>query len=389
MRRELVISAGPGEWRAALVEDGTPVELRVERGDGVEAGSIHLGRAVRLLPALGAVLVDLGGDRPAFLPQSEIHPRGRHIDEGERVIVQIRREAQGGKAAQLTTAVTLPGDTAAGAAHLEPPRRLFPAQTSAAALAGVFPVIEQILIDEPGAIPEIRAAFPDTAVAHLAETEWAFELDALFEQALATTAALPGGGSVHFEATRAAVLIDVDTGTPETGSPGRTALAVNVAAAEAIARQIRLRNLSGGIVIDFVGLDDRGARERVRAALARGLEADPLQPQILGWTRLGHLELVRRRRTRPLADGMLEPALNGTLVKTAVTIAHEILRAVRRAARAQPGGSWRVIVAPAVAAALTGEAAAAVQQLEQRLGRSIAIAADVSLGRDRFQIEPF
>ena len=105
MRRELLISAGPGEWRAALVEDGAPVELRVERGDGAEAGSIHLGRVVRLLPALGAALVEIGGERPAFLPQSEIFPRGRRLDEGERVVVQIRREAQGGKATQLTTAM--------------------------------------------------------------------------------------------------------------------------------------------------------------------------------------------------------------------------------------------------------------------------------------------
>ncbi len=109
MRRELMIAAGPGEWRAALVEDGVAVELRVERGDGCEAGSIHLGRVQRLLPALGAALVDIGGERPAFLPQSEVVPRGRRLDEGERVVVQIRREAQGGKAAQLTTRVVLRG----------------------------------------------------------------------------------------------------------------------------------------------------------------------------------------------------------------------------------------------------------------------------------------
>ena len=107
MHRELLIAAGPGEWRAALTEDGVAVELRVERGQGGEAGSLYLGRIRRLLPALGAALVDIGGDRPAFLPQSEILPRGRRLDEGERVIVQVRREAQGGKATRLTTALTL------------------------------------------------------------------------------------------------------------------------------------------------------------------------------------------------------------------------------------------------------------------------------------------
>src|SRR6516225_8442799 len=106
---ELLIAAGPGEWRATLLEDGVPVELFVERGDRSETGSIHLGRVHRLLPALGAMLIDIGGDRPAFLPASEVLPRGRRLDEGERVIVQIRREAQGGKAARLTTGVVLRG----------------------------------------------------------------------------------------------------------------------------------------------------------------------------------------------------------------------------------------------------------------------------------------
>lgn len=477
MHRGLVISAGPGEWRAALVEDGEPVELRVERGAGGDAGSIHLGRVVRLLPSLGAALVDIGGDRPAFLPQSEIFPRGRRLDDGERVLVQICREAQGGKAAQLTTAIVLRGrwvelirgrpgivraemlspddqaqlvsviavaphpptpsarvppsprlwgegrggglseqspfglrimesvpiealsaeavalrrrwdDIAGRAARLEPPARLYPAASFAAALAGVLPSIEKILVDEPAAIPELRTAFPNTAVEHMPETEWPLDLDALYDEALSATVALPGGGSVHFEPARAAVLVDVDSGTPETGSAERTALATDLAAAAAVARQIRLRNLAGGIVVDFVGLDDRGARERVRTALSRALAADPLQPKILGWTRLGHLELVRRRRARPLADLLLEPTAPGAFVKTAVTIAHEALRALRREAQLQPGRAWRLTVSPDVAAALAGAAAGAVQALEQRFGRPVAIAADGGLGRDRFQIAP-
>ena len=387
MPRELVIAAGPGEWRAALIEDAEPVELRVERGDGVEAGSIHLGRVVRLLPALGAAQVDIGGTRPAFLPLSQIFPRGRRLAEGERVVVQIRREAQGGKAAQLTTAIAEQADITT-ADRYDPPQRLFPAPSFAAALTGVFPAIDRILVDEPGSIPEIRAAFPGSTVAHLPESEWPFDLDALFEEVLAPTITLPGCGSIHFETSRAAVLIDVDSGTPEGGSPERTAVAVNLAAAIAIARHIRLRNLAGGIIIDFVGFDDHRARERVRATLARCLARDRLQPQILGWTRLGHLEVVRRRRTRPLADALLEAALGGAFVKTAGTVAYEALRAVRRAARAQPGHSWRLSLAPEVAAALDGEAAAALRELEQRLGRSVTIAGNAGLGRDRFQIEP-
>jgi ribonuclease G len=109
LRRELLIAAGPGEWRAALLEDGAPAELFVERGDRSETGSIHLGRVIRLVPGLSAALVDIGEERPAFLPQGEVVPRGQRLHEGERVLVQIRREAQGGKAARVTMAIALRG----------------------------------------------------------------------------------------------------------------------------------------------------------------------------------------------------------------------------------------------------------------------------------------
>jgi ribonuclease G len=446
---ELLITAGPGEWRAALLKDGVPVELFVERGDWREAGSIHLGRVRRLLPALGAMLVDIGDDRPAFLRAREVLPRGRQLDEGERVIVQILREAQGGKAARLTTSVALrgalvelrwgrpgirggetlssadranlsavAGEAAAGvrllrpepldaliaevmdlnrrwrdildrAVRLAPPARLDPPLSFGAALAARLPAAPgQILVDDPAIVPELRGVFPDTVMQHKPEAEWPVELDAVFDQGLAETVGLAGGGSIHFEAARTAVLIDVDSGTPATGSLETTGLAFNLAAAEIIARQIRLRNLGGGIVIDFVGLEDRKLRERVRYTLAEALMPDPARPQILGWTRLGHIELVRPRRGRPLAEALLKPRPGGALVKTAVTMAHEVLRALRREARAQPGRRWHLTVTPDVAAALAGVAAPALRAIEERFGRTIAIEADPSLGRDRFQITP-
>ncbi len=476
MDRALLISAAPGEWRAALLEDRVPVELFVERGDRSEAGSIHLGRVRRVVPALAAVLVDIGGDRLAFLPKREVMPRHKALHEGERLVVQIRREAQGGKATQITMAATLRGELielilgrpglkggealtpdersqllaslatlthpapqaglplsgSAGegaerseasegevglrlleaaplnalaaeavalrgqwrdildrASRLAPPARLHPISTFAAALANAVPgPPSQILVDEPAAIPNIRRVFPSAVVEHRPDAEWPIDLDAMFDEAMSATIVLSGGGSVHFEATRAGVLIDVDTGTPETGAPEHSGLRANLTAAAAIARQIRLRNLGGGIVVDFIGLDSRASRERVRAVLASGLAADPASPQILGWTRLGHLELVRPRRGRPLAEALLEPRPGGALVKTAVTVAHEALRVWRRETRAQPGRQWRLTVAPDVATALVGNGASAVQENEQRFAREITIEVDSGYPRERFQIAP-
>jgi ribonuclease G len=456
MPGELLIAAGPGEWRAALLEDGIPVELIIERGDRSEAGSIHLGRVHRLLPALGAILVDIGSDRPAFLPQNEVFPRGRRLDEGERVIVQIRREAQRDKAASVTTLLALRGklielrlggrgmiggetlspecarllaaidketeehssrssigikvlesapvetlvvavtellsrwsNICKRASEFQPPMRLYPPATFAAALCSALrtsPV--RIFTDDPATIPELREAFPGVVAQRWSDPEASIELDATFDRALARTLALDGGGWVNFEATRAGVMIDVDSGTPERGSPERTALAVNLSAASAIAREIRLRNLSGGIVIDFIGLGDRGLRDRVRDALTEKLAPDPARPQVLGWTRLGHLELVRPRRRRSLIETLLEPRSGGPLVKTAITVAHEALRALRREARAQPGRSWRLTLAPDVAASFSSDVAAALRALEDRFGRKITIEADPSADRERFQIAP-
>src|SRR5439155_23863680 len=164
-------------------------------------------------------------------------------------------------------------------------------------------------------------------IAQRSAADWPLDLDAAIEAALSPSLALPGGGSLHIEESRAAVLIDVDTGTPERGSAERAALAVNLAAAAAIARQLRLRQLAGGIIIDFAALEGRSPRERVRQALVEAIAGDPAQPQVLGWTRLGHLEIVRPRRGRPLSEAMLDPH---TRRKSATAVAFEALRVLQR-----------------------------------------------------------
>ena len=93
--------------------------------------------------------------------------------------------------------------------------------------------------------------------------------------------------------------------------------------------------------------------------------------KLLGWTRLGHLEIVRPRRFRSLSEAMLEP--RGAR-KNAATLAFEALRRLAAEARANPAANWRLAVVPAVEAALRGPAAAALAALEKRLGRRIAIA---------------
>ena len=296
----------------------------------------------------------------------------------------MRREAWADKAPLLTGKITAPGITALAeqATRIDPPAQLFPAPGFAAALGLRLPREPvRIVTDEAAILPELRGVFPESEIVQQAASDWPLDLDAAFEAALAPSVALRDGGSIHIAETRTAMMIDVDTGTPDNVTAERAALAVNRAAAAAIARQIRLRNLAGPIVIDFVGLDRRDHRERVREALAAAVEGDPAKPEVLGWTRLGHMELVRPRRGRSLADAMLTP---GSPARAPLTLAYEALRRLQREARANPAANWRLTAALEIEAMFRGPAAAALKAIETRLGRQIAILAEP--GRDGFDI---
>jgi Ribonuclease G/E len=380
MAGDLLIAAGPGEWRAAWVEDSAARELYVERGDTKPAGSRHLGRVVRIVAALDAAFIDIGDERPGFLPLRDARWDTLPA-EGAPVVVEVRREAWQDKAPSL---VGKPADAPAPPPGLDPPAQLFPAPGLAAALALRLPGTPRLVIAEDAAItPQLRAAFPQAELSTRSADAWPVDLDAAFESALAVSLGLPGGGSAHFEETRAATLIDVDTGTPARGSSRRAALAANRTAATLIARELRRRNIGGAVVIDFVGLDRRDHRAQVERTLGAALSGDPAKPQMLGWTRLGHFELVRPRRARSLADAMLEP---GRRDKQPAVIAHEALRQLQREARALPAAAWRLRVAPAVATALRGPAADALRLLQARLARRVAI--ETVAGLEGFDIAP-
>jgi Rne/Rng family ribonuclease len=252
--------------------------------------------------------------------------------------------------------------------------------------------VEQIIVDERAAFANIRdwlhrhrAQLIESVALHR-ETAPLFEhesVDADVASALAPRVALAGGGALTIDIAAAATLIDVDSGgtAPRGAKAADAALAVNLAAAEEVARQIRLRNLAGPIVVDFIGMRARGHRDRVRDALAEALAGDA---EMLGWTRLGHLELVRARRHASVTETLFEREAGGGLMKTPLTTAFEVLRRIDRLR--DPGAAPSVRVHPEVAKALADDAAAARRALEARLGRAIAVIAEPGRARDSFDI---
>ena len=134
----------------------------------------------------------------------------------------------------------------------------------------------------------------------------AFEIDDVSGQvgtALAERIVLPSGVEVLFEPGETLVAIDVDSAEAggRQGRAPRRPVEVNLEAAPAIAQQLRLRNLAGAVVIDFVTMRSAYDRDKVQAALAEALKDDPVPTQIYGFTRLGHFELTRARRGATLA----------------------------------------------------------------------------------------
>jgi ribonuclease G len=387
--RTLACRVSPGEVWAALMEEGELIGLRVVReGDADVVGGVFLGRIVALRPELPAVLVDIGLDRPGFLDARDVD-RKRGIEgltEGQALIVEVTKAARADKAAGLR--VLRAADTRrdafeTAARDATPPARLDPPEP--AILRAAKPLlngaVERIPIDERGALMTLRRAYPDLAerLAFHGEGTPLFETLGIAEQVdavLQPRVPLPGGGAIFIEASHAATMIDVDGGT-------RGALVVNRAAAAVIARQIVLRNLAGPIVIDFVGTKSRDERDKVTAALKAALADNDEKLELLGWTKLGHVELIRPRREPPLAEFLFEQAADGTMRKTALTLALEALRSVAREAAARPGKGFALVAHPDIAAALDqGAGQAARHWLEARLGRTLAVTADPQRARD-------
>jgi Rne/Rng family ribonuclease len=274
--------------------------------------------------------------------------------------------------------------------------------TAPALLAGgsdpMAPLVDDLAARPPAAIrvtdaraaaelrPLLLARAPQLAASLARDDQVADIIDAAFAEAGARVVPLPSGGRLTIDMAAAASLIDVDLGTAsgERSRAGPGILAANREAAVEAARQIRLRGLAGPIVIDFVSMRLARHRDQVLAALRESLADDPAEPQLLGWTRLGHVELTRRRGPPPLHEVLMEPAEHGGWRPRSATVALEALRAATREARG--AASLTLRLHPAVAAALAGVARPALEEFRAREGFLPVVEADPALPREGFDI---
>jgi len=203
---------------------------------------------------------------------------------------------------------------------------------------------------------------------------------------------LKSGGHLFIDQTEAMTTIDVNTGA-YTGHRNleETVLKTNLEAAQAIARQLRLRNLGGIVILDFIDMRSEDHRAQVVRALERALAADHARTQIYPFSPLGLIEMTRKRTRDSLGHILCEPCPTcegrGS-VKTVETVCHEIAREVQRAARQFEAKGFLVLAAPDVIQRLIGEESLGLAELEASLNRPIRLQAEPAYGQESFDVVP-
>jgi Ribonuclease G/E len=365
MSVRIFAAASPGEVRVAAVRDGVLLDYALWRPgapDGV--GDLHRGRVVSRVPAMAGAFVALDGAE-GFLPDSD---GAAGLGEGDLVPVRVTRAAQGGKGPRLRLDAAVPRSAGGGAALLAR------GPGAVQELAERFPDAD-VSVDDPALAARLKPALAD----RLGLCGVAFD-DAIEEQidALAQPAVeLPNGARLHIHPTPALVAIDVDAGGATAARQGKAAaqMAVNRAVLPALARQIRLRNLSGAVLVDFAGLPAR-RRAALAPALHAALAEDPLRPRLLGFTALGLAEIVRPRVHPPLHELLAGPHAAGLAA----------LRAIAAQVAAVPHRLPALRASPAVVAALQADAEA-LADLARRAGRALILRSDPRLDSTAWKIE--
>ncbi len=210
------------------------------------------------------------------------------------------------------------------------------------------------------------------------------------QKALGRKVQLKSGGYLVIDPTEAMTTIDVNTG----GYVGHrnleeTIFKTNLEAATAIARQLRLRNLGGIIIIDFIDMSDVEHQRQVLRVLEKALERDHAKTKCTGVTELGLVQLTRKRTRESLEQTLCEacPTCSGRgTLKTPETICYEIFREILREERAYSAETYMVLASQPVVDRLLDEESAAVADLETFINKTIRFQVEQHYSQEQYDI---
>ena len=217
-----------------------------------------------------------------------------------------------------------------------------------------------------------------------------YAIDEEIARALGRRVDLKSGGYLIIDQTEALTTIDVNTG----GFVGarnfdETIFKTNLEAAGAIARQLRLRNLGGIVIVDFIDMVQAAHQDAVLAEFRKHLARDRVKTTAGGFSPLGLLEMTRKRTRESLAHMLCEPcaACQGRgALKTARSVAYDILREIMREARQFHPREFRVVAAPQVVELLLDEESPHLAGLSDFIGKPISLQAEAAMGQEQFDI---
>ncbi|WP_028838997.1 ribonuclease G [Thermomonas fusca] len=210
------------------------------------------------------------------------------------------------------------------------------------------------------------------------------------QHALEKEVPLKSGGYLVIDQTEAMTTVDVNTGSfLGQRNLEETVYRTNLEAAQAVARQLRLRNLGGIIIIDFIDMHDAEHRRQVLRTLEKSLAKDHAKTTVYDFSPLGLVEMTRKRTVESLERQLCEPCheCGGRgMLKTAETVTYEIFREIVRAVRQFDAARLLVIASPSVVARITDEESNAVAELEEFIGKSIRFQADAQYLQEQFDV---
>ena len=344
MKRTII--AGPGWY--AVTEDGKLMEFIPSETENI-SGSILTGRVGRLMPGMNCAFIEIGRKKNGFLPLDEESGSftGAPVRSGETLLLQVRKEETGEKGAFLTRDVTMAGSLVivmpmnryigvSGRIKEEAVRDQLK-QTGTKIAGGRFGLVmrnaaegadeneiraeaETLFVRwkeierqaaqslKPGTVfnqdnplERLKADYVFGGYEIAEETgEPGPEIKRQLKEASERTLRLPGGGNIVIDRCEAMTVIDVNTASfAGAGSKERTVTETNLEACELIAQQVRLRNLGGIILIDFIDMEKPESREQLTRTFSEALKSDPVKTVIHGFTALGLLEMTRKKTETP------------------------------------------------------------------------------------------
>lgn len=507
MSREILINVTPMETRVALVENGVPQEISIERNQrsGL-VGNIYQGKVVRILPGMQAAFVDIGVERAGFLHLDDLEDAKPAITnqsgeaatpeiqdllhDGEKILVQVIKDPISSKGARLTAQLSVASRYLVymdGTEHIGVSQRIEDKAERERLKIAVSAAIEEIAAAAPpikrnknsihiprrGGSYILRTAaegasddelridmrylqrvwqhlmdvkleakapsclyeelpLPKRVLRDMASTDvekvlvdsrevldrlitfankfspeiaslldhypgerplfYLYGIEDEIAKALQRSVAMKSGGHLVIDQTEAMTTVDVNTGAfVGHRNLEETIFKTNLEAAAATARQMRMRNLGGIIIVDFIDMHNAEHRRQVLRTFEKALDRDRARTTMSGVTELGLVQVTRKRTSESLGQILCEgcPTCEGRgSIKSAETVSYEVLREILRVARAYECEKLRVLASTSVIERLLDEDSAQIADLEVFIGRTIQFRAEDLFAREQFDIIP-